>query len=192
VHLVPAAGLALDEAMLTMRPHPASIMSPTTAWQQSKDPRTLMAKIWSNSSRVMSWNFLNGEMAALFTRIVAAPCDSRTSGSPFSGGFLGVSSAGDDDFGASEQSAAVAVPFAPAPFQENFGMTAIREIISAAKNLNGNGPTPARLVEALAIAKEKGLDDVARELEAQLGIPKKPVEIHKIEDKKPEPQKEAS
>jgi hypothetical protein len=112
--------------------------------------------------------------------------------SPFSGGFLGASSAGDDDFGASEQSAAVAMPFAPAPFQENFGMTAIREIISAAKNLNGNGPTPARLVEALAIAKEKGLDDVARELEAQLGIPKKPVEIHKIEDKKPEPQKEAS
>lgn len=113
--------------------------------------------------------------------------------SPYSMGFLGAApSSSDEDGMGMEQSAAIATPFAPAPISENFGMTAIREIIAAAKNLNGNGPTPARLVEALAIAKEKGLDDVARELETQLGVQKKPVEIHKIEDKKPEPQKEAS
>lgn len=112
--------------------------------------------------------------------------------SPLFGGYVGVAGGGDDDLMGPNEQAAAPVAFATAPMSENFGMTAIREIISAAKNLNGNGPTPARLVEALAIAKEKGLDDVARELEAQLGIPKKPVEIHKIEDKKPEPQKEAS
>jgi hypothetical protein len=59
--------------------------------------------------------------------------------------------------------------YAPAPAAENFGMTALREMIAAAKNLNG-GNSPSRLVEALAIAREKGLDDVARELEKQLGV----------------------
>lgn len=70
----------------------------------------------------------------------------------------------------------VANPFGNGPFAttspaENFGMTAMREIIAAAKNLNG-GTSPAKLVEALAIAKEKGLHDVALELERQLGVGK--------------------
>jgi hypothetical protein len=66
------------------------------------------------------------------------------------------------------------MPFAPSPIAENFGMTALREIIAAMKNQNG-GNSPSRLVEALAIAREKGLDDVAKELEMQLGVGKKNV-----------------
>jgi len=60
------------------------------------------------------------------------------------------------------------------PPSENFGMTAIREIIAATKNLNGNnnGTSPVKLVEALVLAREKGLADVAKELETQLGIGK--------------------
>ena len=63
-------------------------------------------------------------------------------------------------------------PFATSPGSENFGMSAIREIVAAAKNFNGNGTSPAKLVEAIAIAREKGLDDVAKDLEVQLGIGK--------------------
>ncbi len=63
-------------------------------------------------------------------------------------------------------------PFATSPGSENFGMAAIREIVAAAKNFNGNGTSPAKLVEAIAVAREKGLDDVAKDLEAQLGIGK--------------------
>lgn len=68
-----------------------------------------------------------------------------------------------------EGSASTYIPFASSPPAENFGMTAIREIISAARNMNGQN-SPARLVEALALAREKGLDDVARDIEAQLGF----------------------
>ncbi len=59
-----------------------------------------------------------------------------------------------------------AVPYEPAMPNENFGMTAMREFIAIAKNFNG--PSPAKLVEALAVAKENGLDDVAKQLEEQL------------------------
>jgi hypothetical protein len=69
----------------------------------------------------------------------------------------------DDDGGIS-----IGSVYSPAPQTENFGMTAIRELVATAKNLNG--PSPSKLVEALAIAREKGLDDVARELEKQLGV----------------------
>lgn len=59
--------------------------------------------------------------------------------------------------------------FSPSSSSENFGMVAMREIISAMKSINGS---PAKLVEALAIAREKGLIDVAKDLEAQLGVGK--------------------
>ncbi len=62
----------------------------------------------------------------------------------------------------------MAAPYAPALPQENFGMTAMRELIAIAKTFNG--PSPAKLVEALAIAKEKGLEDVAKDLENQLKV----------------------
>ncbi len=71
---------------------------------------------------------------------------------------------GDEDL--EDVGGAMAVPFAPAMPQENFGMTAMREMIAIAKNFNG--PSPAKLVEALAVAKENGLDDVAKQLEEQL------------------------
>jgi len=111
--------------------------------------------------------------------------------SPF-GGYLGAAPMGDDDL--EQMSGQMASPvFATAPMSENFGMTAMREIIAAAKNFNGNGTSPARLVEAIAIAKEKGLDDVARELEEQLGIKKKVVTAAPVAvPAATEPQKEAS
>lgn len=72
-----------------------------------------------------------------------------------------------------------ATPFAPSPTVENFGMTAIRELISAAKSFNGNkgDDSPVKLVEALVLAREKGLDDVAKELEARLGMKKPEVKV---------------
>jgi len=86
----------------------------------------------------------------------------------------------EDDLGGVQ----LASPFAPSPPAENFGMTAIRELVAAAKNMNG-GTSPAKLVEAIAVAKEKGLDDVARELEQQLGIGNgKPVAPKALEHEK--------
>ena len=110
--------------------------------------------------------------------------------SPF--GYIGALPSGDlDDLGDSQMMASPV--FATAPASENFGMTAMREIIAAAKNFNGNGTSPARLVEAIAIAKEKGLDDVARELEEQLGIKKKAATAVPVAaPAASEPQKEAS
>lgn len=63
-----------------------------------------------------------------------------------------------------------AIPYATASPNENFGMTALREIIAAVKNQNGT--SPVKLVEALAIARENKLDDVAKDLERQLGMGK--------------------
>jgi hypothetical protein len=79
---------------------------------------------------------------------------------------------GDESSDGATGGGMLATPFSPSPPGENFGMTAIRELISAAKNLNGNGTSPAKLVEALAIAREKGLHDVAKDLESQLGMKK--------------------
>jgi hypothetical protein len=112
--------------------------------------------------------------------------------SPF--GYIGMGQNVDGDLdGISGESQMASPVFATAPMSENFGMTAMREIIAAAKNFNGNGTSPARLVEAIAIAKEKGLDDVARELEEQLGIKKKVVTAAPVAvPAATEPQKEAS
>ena len=81
-----------------------------------------------------------------------------------------------------------AIPYALSSPSENFGMTALREIVAAFKNMNG-GPSPAKLGEALAIAKEKGLDDVTSALEAQLGIGKKePAAKSELQSEGKEPQ----
>jgi hypothetical protein len=86
---------------------------------------------------------------------------------------FGIPVLGDDmEMGGLGDSLNGPMPFAASSGAENFGMVAVREIIAAAKNLNG-GNSPSRLVEALAIAREKGLDDVAKELEMQLGVGKK-------------------
>jgi len=82
---------------------------------------------------------------------------------------------GDGDGDIQAGSVGMAFPYAPSSPNENFGMTAIREIIAAVKSHIEGRNTPAveyvsivELVEALAIAKKEGLDDVARELESQL------------------------
>lgn len=113
--------------------------------------------------------------------------------SPF-GGYIGMAQSGDSDLDGISSEGQMASPvFATAPMSENFGMTAMREIIAAAKNFNGNGSSPARLVEAIAIAREKGLEDVARELEEQLGVKKKVVTAAPVAvPAATEPQKEAS
>lgn len=90
------------------------------------------------------------------------------------------------DYDDPEDGAGGALPYAVSPSSENFGMTAIREIIAAAKNLNGT-TSPAKIVEAIALAREKGLDDVARDLEGQLGIgTKKPALEMTLEPKEKE------
>jgi len=77
--------------------------------------------------------------------------------------------AGDEDMGDEGQNSGG--PFAYSSPQENFGMTALRELIAGVKGINGS-TSPAKLVEALAIAREKGLTDVAKDLETQLGMTK--------------------
>lgn len=68
-------------------------------------------------------------------------------------------------------------PFAYSSPQENFGMTALRELIAGAqKHFGGAGKgSPKDLVEALLVARKEGLTDVASELETQLGLKKAPV-----------------
>jgi hypothetical protein len=50
---------------------------------------------------------------------------------------------------------------------ENFGVQAIRQIVDAARTA---GESPAKLVEALALARTHKLDDVAAALEKKLGV----------------------
>jgi len=83
---------------------------------------------------------------------------------------------GDDGDGSIQAgSFGMTYPYAQSAPSENFGMAAIREIIAAVKSHVESKNTPAveyvsvvELVEALAVAKKEGLDDVARELESQL------------------------
>jgi hypothetical protein len=100
----------------------------------------------------------------------------RRSNSPFA--FAGQ---GDDSLGDSASMGSV-IPFAPSSMPENFGMTALREIIAAVKNQNG--PSPAKLVEALVIARDNGLHDVAKELEGQLGLGKKELVVERAQETK--------
>lgn len=55
---------------------------------------------------------------------------------------------------------------------ENYGTQAVRQIVDAAKTI---GDSPAKLVEALVIAREKNLPDVAAALEKKLGVAKEEV-----------------
>lgn len=84
---------------------------------------------------------------------------------------MGGMESADDDLMSSGQSAGP-MPYAFSSPNENFGMTAIRELMALAKNFNGGGSSPAKLVEAIAIAREKNMPDIAKELELQLGLPK--------------------
>lgn len=96
----------------------------------------------------------------------------RRPNSPFGLASYSGQSSGDGDMESdSSLGSQFPSPYAMAAPAENFGMVAIRELVAVAKNLNGQN-SPAKLVEALVIAREHGLHDVAKELEAQLGIGK--------------------
>ena len=59
--------------------------------------------------------------------------------------------------------------FLPTPFvnNENFGVQAIRQVVDAVRTM---GESPAKIVEALAVARSNNLADVAAALEKKLGI----------------------
>jgi len=86
--------------------------------------------------------------------------------------FTGSAVNGDDDLDEEGGSYTSVGALSPSPPMENFGTTAIRELIAAAKSFRNNGSDPVKVVEALALAREKGMDDVAKELETQLGVKK--------------------
>jgi len=75
---------------------------------------------------------------------------------------------GLDDLGDSE-SVGPALPMAYSSPTENFGTSAIREIIATMKSVNDS---PMKLIEALVEARKAGLKDVAKELERKLGVGK--------------------
>lgn len=75
---------------------------------------------------------------------------------------------GDED----DDDTLMGAPMMPAP-NENFGTQAIKQLIEAARSMNDS---PTKLVEALAAARQNGLDDVAKELERRLGVQPKAVE----------------
>ena len=56
---------------------------------------------------------------------------------------------------------------------ENFGVQAVRQIVDAARMA---GESPAKLVEALVIARQNNLTDVVATLEKKLGVSKEPAE----------------
>lgn len=62
-------------------------------------------------------------------------------------------------------------PLMPTPISnnENFGIQAIRQVVDAVRTM---GESPAKLVEALAIARTNNLTDVVAVLERKLGMSK--------------------
>ena len=68
-----------DDEMVTMRPHPASIMSGAAACRQWKVPVRLTAIIRSHASAVMSRNSVKPSIPALVTMISTGPRAERTS-----------------------------------------------------------------------------------------------------------------
>ncbi len=72
---------AEEEEMVTILPHPASIMSGTTAWRQWNVPVRLTAIIRSQASALISRKSSNPSMPALVTMIPTGPNAVRTSSS---------------------------------------------------------------------------------------------------------------
>ena len=73
---------ALDDEMLTMRPHPSSIMCGTTAWQQLNVPVRFTSRTRCHFSGVIDRNESTAWVPALFTRTVGRPSCSRTCVTP--------------------------------------------------------------------------------------------------------------
>ncbi len=68
---------------------------------------------------------------------------------------------------------------------ENFGVQAIRQVVDAVRTI---GESPAKLVEALAVARTNKLDDVVAALEKKLGVTKAAPDVVSNEDNAPEGQ----
>lgn len=61
------------------------------------------------------------------------------------------------------------LPYPMGVNNENFGVQAVRQIVEAARTV---GDSPAKLVEALVIARQNNLTDVVASLEKKLGVSK--------------------
>ncbi len=70
---------ALDDEMVTMRPHCAAAMSGTASCMHVKVPVRLTARMRSHFSAVMSATASKDSIPALVTRIVTGPSSWRTS-----------------------------------------------------------------------------------------------------------------
>lgn len=57
---------------------------------------------------------------------------------------------------------------AKSPRNENYGATIVRELLSMKGALGQREPSPTEIITAIALAREKGLDDIAKKLEEQL------------------------
>ena len=75
---------ALDDEMVTMRPHPAASMSGSAACTQANVPVRLTATMRSHCSAVMSSTGVKDSMPALVTRISTGPSSARTRSTPAS------------------------------------------------------------------------------------------------------------
>lgn len=87
----------------------------------------------------------------------------RQMGGPFGSSLMGVNLGGggylDDGL----------LPSPTLVNNENFGIQAVRQIVEAVRTM---GDSPAKLVEALAVARENKLADVVEALEKKLGVSK--------------------
>ncbi len=84
-------------------------------------------------------------------------------GGPY--GYLG----GGGILGGNDLSMSPLGSYPPIVNNENFGVQVVRQIVDAIRTM---GESPTKLVEALAAARSKGLDDVVAVLEGKLGVSK--------------------
>lgn len=88
-------------------------------------------------------------------------------------GAVGAQNFAQDDQSTAESAAAAGgsapvIPLAPSPRPENFGATIMRELMSTLGAMNTKKRDAAEIVTAIALARDKGLTDVADKLEATL------------------------
>lgn len=89
----------------------------------------------------------------------------RHMGGPFGGSLIGGNYIGDESAFGPETGLA----FPSIVNNENFGVQAVRQLVEAVRTM---GDSPAKLVEALAVARANNLTDVVATLEKKLGVSK--------------------
>jgi hypothetical protein len=106
----------------------------------------------------------------LSTNDVGALLNKNMGGTFGGGGYFPQVMASDDMIEATE----LGIPFVGSGGKgnENFGVQVIKELVAAAKSIHDS---PAKDVEALAVARREGLTDVVASYETKLGINKLPV-----------------